>query len=274
VFREKVTYAIRNTQYEKKGATMIKGLYSAVSAMIMNAARQQTLSHNISNIQTPGFKSILTVAQDWLQNQSVYTNEYTTSDGSIDYIGLLGLGTQPGEDFINFEQGSLEATGNPLDFAIQGDGFFSVNTPDGQRYTRDGRFLRDADNTLVTVDGYQVLDDTGQPITLPDGDVSITADGTLNVNNTEVATLFIGVFADPAAELEHVDGNLFTGPAASTGDTQPQVVQGYVEASNANAAQLMTQMVEVARSYEAAQNLVRNQDELLGKTISSLGRIG
>ena len=252
---------------------MIKGLYSAVTAMVMNATRQQVLSHNISNMQTPGFKQILTTAEDFMQNQAVYSNDYS-ANGIINYLGVLGLGTQISDEYIDFEQGALQDTGNPLDLALQGNGFFTVDTPDGQRYTRDGRFLRDADNNLVTVDGYQVLDSAGQPIQLPDGDISVGPDGAINVNGNAVATLGIGVFANPETELQHTEGNLFTGPDASTGEDVPQIVQGYLEMSNANPSQLMTQLVEVARSYEAAQKLVQNQDELLGKTIASLGRIG
>ena len=252
---------------------MIKGLYSAVSALVMNAFRQQTISHNIANMQTPGFKQILASAGDFMQDQAVFTNG-NLSANKVEYVGTLGLGTQIGLEFIDYEQGALVSTDNPLDLALEGNGFFTVRTPDGDRYTRDGRFLRDSDNMLVTVDGYQVLDDAGQPIELPDGDVSVSSEGVISVNGEEVATLGIGVFEDPRAELEHTEGNLFTGPAASTGDEVPRVAQGYLESSNANPSQLMTQLVEVARSYEAAQKLVQNQDELLGKTIASLGRIG
>ena len=252
---------------------MIKGLYSAVSAMVMNAAPQQVLSHNIANLQTPGFKQVLTTVEDFMQNQSVYTSENSLNQ-SVDYIGTLGLGTQIGAEYIDFEQGALLDTGNPLDFALEGNGYFRVKTPDGNRYTRDGRFLRDADNTLVTIEGFQVLDDAGQAIQLPDGDISVGPDGALSVNGTAVAQLGIGVFANPDTDLQHTEGNLFTGPAASTSQDVPRVVQGYLEGSNANPSQLMTQLVEVARSYEAAQNIVRNQDELLGRTIASLGRIG
>ncbi len=252
---------------------MIKGLYSAVSAMVMNANRQQVISHNIANVQTPGFKQILTTAQDFMQNQSVYANGNLQAN-PVEYVGTLGLGTQLGEEFVDYGQGTMQSTSNPLDFALQGNGFFTVKTPDGNRYTRDGRFMRDADNTLVTVDGYQVLDDAGQPITVPDGEVSVTPDGAISVNGTVAATFGIGVFANPETELQHTEGNLFTGPAASTGEDVPQVVQGYLETSNANISQLMTQLVEVGRSYEAAQKMVRSQDELLGKTIASLGRIG
>lgn len=252
---------------------MIKGLYSAVSAMVMNATRQQVLSHNISNVQTPGFKQILTTATGFMQDQAAYSNGNLQAS-PIEFVGSMGLGTQIGQEFVDYGQGAMQNTGNPLDFALQGNGFFTVKTPDGNRYTRDGRFLRDADNTLVTVDGFQVLDDGGQPIELPDGEVSVSLEGILSVNGTEVATLGIGIFDDPEAELQHTEGNLFTGPAASTGEGVTQVVQGYLESSNANVSQLMTQLVEVGRSYEAAQKLVQNQDELLGRTIASLGRIG
>ncbi|HNK63000.1 MAG TPA: flagellar hook-basal body protein [Anaerolineales bacterium] len=252
---------------------MIKGLYSAVSAMVMNATRQQAISHNIANIQTPGFKQVLTTVQGFMQDQPVYTSGNLQST-IIEYVGNLGLGSQIGQEYVDYGQGAMQKTDNPLDLAFQGNGFFTVQTPDGNRYTRDGRFLRDAENNLVTVDGYQVLDDAGQPIQLPDGEISVAYDGAITVNGEAVATLGIGVFADPAAELQHTEGNLFTGPAASTGDEVPQVVQGVLEFSNANPSQLMTQLVEVGRSYEAAQKLVQNQDELLGKTIASLGRIG
>ena len=252
---------------------MIKGLYSAVTAMVMNAARQQTLSHNIANLQTPGFKQILNTVGDFMQNQGVYAKRNPGSN-TLGYVGALGLGTQIGAEYIDFAEGALQETGNPLDLALQGSGMFRVETPDGERYTRDGRFLRDADNNLVTVDGFYVLDDAGQHIQLPDGDVAVGPDGTITVNGENVAQLGIGVFANPETELRHTEGNLFTGPAASTGEDAPRVVQGYLESSNANPSQLMTQLVEVARSYEAAQKLVQNHDELLGKTIASLGRIG
>lgn len=252
---------------------MIKGLYSAVSAMVMNAARQQVLSHNIANMETPGFKQILTTISDFMPDHAVYVNG-PVGTNSMNYVGNLGLGSQLGHEFMDFTEGAFEQTDNPLDFAIQGNGFFRVQTPDGQRYTRDGRFLRDANNNLVTVDGYKVLDANGQAIQLPAGEVSVSSDGNIAVNGQQVAQLGFGVFQNPRTELQHTEGNLFTGPAASTSQDVPRVQQGYLEASNTNPSQVMTQLVEVARSYEAAQKLVQNNDELLGKSIPSLGRIG
>ena len=253
---------------------MIKGLYAAASAMVMNTDRQQTLSHNIANLDTPGFKQVLTSVEDFMQTPLIYSPGNILEDSKLNYVGNIGLGTMSGPELTDFSQGGLQTTNNDYDLAVDGSGFFRIGTPDGERYTRDGRFIRNADNNLVTVDGYSVLDDNGQPITLPGGGFQVSSDGTISVNGVESGKLGLATFADPAAELQRAAGNLFSGPAASTGEGTPQVVQGALEASNANPTQLMTQLVEVARSYEAASKMVENQDEVLGKTISVLGRIG
>jgi flagellar basal-body rod protein FlgF len=251
---------------------MIKGFYSAVSAMVMNANRQEILSHNIANMQTPGFKTILTTIEDFMNTPVVYSPGASLKESNLDYIGMLGLGVKNGIQLTDFSQGALLTTGNQLDMALQADGFFTISTPDGIRYTRDGRFLRDAQGTLSTVEGYQVLSVNGQPITLPDGDISVGPDGTLYSGTTTIAQLGIASFLDPEQELVRTKGNLFSGPAQSTGQGTPQVVQGALEGSNANPTSLMTDMSEIVRSYEMAQKMVQNEDELTGKTIASLGR--
>jgi flagellar basal-body rod protein FlgF len=252
---------------------MIKGLYSAVSAMVMNANRQEILSHNIANMQTPGFKTILTTVEDFMNTPVVYSPGASLKESTLDYIGRLGLGVKNGIQMTDFSQGALLTTGNQLDMALQAEGFFTVSTPDGIRYTRDGRFLRDAQSTLSTVEGYPVLAANGQPIRLPDGDISVGPDGTLYSGTTVVAKLGIATFKDPEQELVRTRGNLFSGPAQSTGQgAAPQVVQGALEGSNANPTTLMADMTEIVRSYEMAQKMVQNEDELTGKTIASLGR--
>jgi flagellar basal-body rod protein FlgF len=253
---------------------MIKGLYSAASAMIVGAARQQVIAQNIANLKTPGFKQVLTTVEDFMKTGVTYSPANILRDQSQRYIGSIGLGAETGPDFVDFTQGGLESTENLYDLAIQGNGFFRVSTADGTRYTRDGRFLRNTQNKLVTVEGYAVLNDSNQPITLPEGTLSVGQDGTLSVNGTVVTKLGISAFAKPETELNSDKGNLFAGPAQSTTQVNAQVAQGYLEMSNSNPSYLMTEMIQVARSYEAAQKMVQNQDELLGKTISSLGRIG
>ena len=253
---------------------MIKGFYAAVSSMIVNTYKQQVLSQNISNLQTPGFKQVLTTAKDFLETGVVYSPGNLLSDSRLTPIGQVGLGSDIGIERTDFTQGGMQSTENPFDLAIQGNGFFRIQTPEGIRYTRDGRFIRDAESNLVSVEGFKVLNANNQPIKLPVGNLSVAMDGTIEVNNQQVGKLGISVFADPWNELTPDGGNKYAGPRESTGTADWQIVQGYLEMSNSNPTYLMTEMIQVARSYEAAQKMVQNQDELLGKTIASLGRIG
>jgi flagellar basal body rod protein FlgG len=250
---------------------MSTSLYSAASAMEAALAYQRILAHNIANLNTPGYRAIAVSFDEFLRTQ--YNGQTAGSTPVAPFGNELGLGVQLGQGVTSFLEGSLQQTGNPLDFAISGDGFFHVQTPDGDRYTRDGRFLRNATGQLVTVDGHPVLDTNAAPITLPEGEVSLGPDGTLSVDGTRVAQLGIAAFAQPATDLVRGEGNLFTAQNPPTGAFQGSVSQGYVEGSNADAAQLTTQMMQLARFYEAAQTAVKNQDDLLGRTLSTLGNV-
>lgn len=253
---------------------MIKGLYSAVSGMIAHATRQQALAHNIANLQTPGFKQVLINVQDFWKTGVNYSPANLLKENRLPYIGDLGLGAETGPEFIDFTQGGLQSTDSPYDLGMQGNGFFRVQTANGVRYTRDGRFIRDTQNNLTTVEGLKVLNNANQPITLPEGIISVNETGVISINGATAATLGVSYFANPEAELTRDQGNLYAGPDQSTGEANYHIAQGYLEMSNANPSYLMTEMVAVARSYEAAQKMVQNEDELLGKVIASLGRIG
>ncbi len=250
---------------------MIKGLYSAASAMLANLYRHGLLAHNIANVDTPGFKQVLTSLDEFKETAMIYPPGPTAGFANLRWIGNFGLGVQNSADITDFLQGGLRHTGHTFDFAIQGAGFFRIQTPDGERYTRDGRFYRDVDGNLVTVDGYQVLDEGGQPINLPEGELSVSPEGVILVNGQIIATLGLAAFEDPSAELTRDGSNYFAAEGGPTSDAVGSIAQGYLEMSNANPAQLMTQMIAVARAYEAAQKMVQTQDELLGKAINSLG---
>jgi flagellar basal-body rod protein FlgF len=252
---------------------MIKGLYAAASAMITGVNRQQALSHDVANLDTPGFKQVLTSLQDFMNTRINVTNP-NDPNGSVSSIGQLGLGVESVPDTTDFTQGALQETGNPLDVALNGSGFFRIKTAAGERLTRDGRFVKDNQGNLVTVDGNYVLNSSGGNIKLGDGDVNIASDGTITVGGAAAGQLGIASYKDPAKELTRDKDNTFLAKGSATGTEKGSVVQNYLEGSNSNAAQLMSQLVEVTRSYEAAQQLVANQDELLGKSIASLGRIG
>lgn len=250
---------------------MIKGLYAAASAMLANLNRHGSLAHNIANLDTPGFKQLLVSLDEFIQTAVVYPPGPTSAPTPLQWVGNLGLGVESAPEVTDFTQGALRLTAQPLDLAIQGPGFFRLRTPNGERYSRDGRFLRDAQGNLVTVDGYFVLDENGQPIQLPDGTVSVSADGSISVDGRSVGRIGLAAFADPAAELRRDLPNTFAATGAPSSPERGTIAQGYLEMSNANPAQLMTQMVAVGRAYEAAQQMVQTQDELLGKAIATLG---
>jgi flagellar basal-body rod protein FlgF len=252
---------------------MIKGLYAAASAMLAGLARQQALAHNVANMDTPGFKEVLISLEDFAETPVVHPPGGASNLSGLRYLGSLGLGVESSPEETDFTAGGVKYTGEALDLAISGAGFFRVQTDAGERYTRDGRFSRDAQGQLVTVDGYRVLDDGGQPVELPEGPIYVQSDGTITVNGEAAARLGLAGFTDPAAELTRDLPNLFAAAGAPSSEELGTVAQGSLEMANVDPAQLMTQMVSVTRAYEAAQRMVQAQDELLGQTINTLGRL-
>jgi flagellar basal body rod protein FlgG len=250
---------------------MIKGLYSAASAMLARVNQQNVLAHNVDNMDTPGFRQVLLALDDFTRTSTLGASPGASTGR---YLGDLGLGVQTLAEEIDFTEGGLQFTGQPLDLAIQGQGFFRIRTPQGERYTRDGRFDRDAQGQLVTIDGYLVLSADGQPIVLDgEGEVTVGGDGTLFQDGQSAGRLGLVAFANPESELARSLPNLFSAAGAPSGEQLGVVSQGYLEASNVNPAQIMAQMTLIARNYEAAQQMVQNQDELLGRAINTLGRL-
>ncbi len=262
---------------------MIKGFYAAASAMVTNMRRQNVLTHNIDNLETPGFKQILTSMDDFITTPVSTTSRSVNlpdlpavlrSKGfnKLTRIGDLGLGVMSGEEKTDFGEGSVQITNRDLDVAVLGKGFFRVQTDAGERFTKDGRFIKDSTGILKTVEGYNVLAEGGGTITLPTGAIGIANDGQITVDGVDVAKLGIAYFEDPATSLTRDGANTFTGTGAQTGSTEVSVQQYALESSNADLTQIMTQMIQVNRAYEAAQRLVQQQDSLLGQSISTLGR--
>jgi flagellar basal-body rod protein FlgF len=257
---------------------MIKGFYAAVSAMLAGTARQETLAHNLANLDTPGFKQVLNTLDEFTQTNVVFSPGNISHSSTLKTVGKLGLGVALAPEITNFSAGALKLTGNKLDFAIQGEGFFRLQTPDGERYSRDGRFIVDAQGNLVNISGFKVLDENGQPITLPEGaSPEVSSDGTIRIDGQEIAQIGLALFADPENQLERDQFNTFRAlvPPQPPNEAlrRGSIHQGALEMSNANPAQLMTQMVMIVRSYEAAQQMAQLQDDLLGQTIRTLGQI-
>jgi flagellar basal-body rod protein FlgF len=264
---------------------MIKGLYAAASAMIVGMERQTIIGQNISNVDTPGFKTMLMSMNDWVKTavvpqkmngdtSSFFPTSYNSLiQNQLNYVGDLGLGTATSPEMLDYAQGGMQTTGETYDLAIEGQGFFHIQTPSGDRYTRDGRFLRDSEGTLTTVDGNKVLSIDGQSITIPDGDTKVGLDGKITVDDQEIAQIGVYNFDNLSTDIARDPSNLYVAIGSPTQTDIGNIRQGSLEMSNVNIAQMTTQMVSVARNYEAAQKMVTIQDGLLGKAISTLGHV-
>jgi flagellar basal-body rod protein FlgG len=254
---------------------MEPALWAAKTGLDAQQTQMGVTANNLANVATNGFKRSRAVFDDLLY-QNVTQVGASTSQTTYSPTGLqLGTGVRVVATERSYTQGSLDNTGNSLDLAIQGRGFFQVLQPDGTlAYTRDGNFSTNAQGQLVNSSGYQI-----QPgITIPTGAQSITigTDGTVSVQiagqsaPTQVGTLQLADFINPAG-LQTVGGNLLVESAASgtatTGNPgltgMGTLVQGSVEASNVNVVQEMVDMIETQRAYEMNSKAVQTTDQML-----------
>jgi flagellar basal-body rod protein FlgF len=226
--------------------------------MVAHQARIDILANNLANVDTPGFKAdVVTIDQSELP-QNLLSG--TSTPLSTVEVGRPGLDLAPG---------SLKSTGNPLDLAIVGAGLFVVDTPQGERYTRAGNFVRDAEGFLATSDGYRVLG-TGGPVRVPDGGLRVDANGRLGTGDS---LRFAG--SETFAGLVKAGGTLF---APAEGAPPPEelpeatVVQGHLEGSNVNVVMSMVGMLATMRTYEAYQKTIQALDQTVGQAANDLGR--
>jgi flagellar basal-body rod protein FlgG len=254
---------------------MEPALWAAKTGLDAQQTQMSVTANNLANVATNGFKRSRAVFDDLLY-QNVTQVGSPTSQTTYSPTGLqLGTGVRVVATERSYTQGSLDNTGNSLDLAIQGRGFFQVLQPDGTiAYTRDGNFQTNAQGQLVNSSGYQV-----QPgITIPTGAQSITigADGTVSVQlagsstPTQVGALQLADFINPAG-LQTVGGNLLVESAASGTPTTGNpgltgmgtLIQGSVEASNVNVVQEMVDMIQTQRAYEMNSKAVQTTDQML-----------
>jgi flagellar basal-body rod protein FlgG len=246
---------------------MIRSTYDAASAMMAQMARQLSISNNLSNVSTPGYKEETVAVDDF---REMYLNRLTGDDSAG--VGSLSTGVRLAMPVVNLSQGALSETGNPLDLAIAGNAFFGVQTPDGVQYTRNGSFQRNAEGQLVTGDGMHVLGQNG-PITIPDGEVWVGADGTISVDGTDIDTLQLTTFGDDPAITPVGNGRYTFEGEGSQSDTAG-VSQGYLEQSNVDLNKAMTEMLAASRSYSIAQKMLQLSDQTLGLAVNDLGKVG
>jgi flagellar basal-body rod protein FlgF len=227
---------------------MERGLYIAASGMLAEQVRQDLISHDLANASTPGYKADRTTTESF--------SEMLLRDASSGQtIGGLGLGARIDKQVTDLTPGPLRETGEPLDFAVQGDGFFAVRGADGVRYTRDGQFQVSGRGELVTTSGDAVLGAGGRPIRVGD-------DGTVAGNE-------IGVTQLDAAK--RAGENLFTGTAR--GASKATVRVGALEASAVDPITTMADMIGSLRAFEAGQRVITTIDSTLSKAANQVGAL-
>lgn len=217
------------------------------------------VAHNLANAATTGFR-----------REGVVFSEFVHAGGEGPPLSMARANTRA----VDLSEGDMTETGGTFDFAIRGDGFFLVETPDGQRLTRAGSFSPSAEGELVTPDGHRLLDAGGAPVAIPAGaaQVTLSADGTLSANGQTVATLGLWRPADPLT-LRHHEGTLFEAGATLPADGA-SVLQGRLEGSNVDPLSEVARMIAVQRAYEAGQSFLLREDERTRSVIETLGRRG
>jgi flagellar basal-body rod protein FlgF len=231
--------------------------YTALTRQSGLMREMQVVANNIANISTTGFR-----------REGVVFEEYITGgkDGPS-----LSMATGDAR-VIDLSQAGLSQTGGAFDFAIQGEGFFQVETPDGPRLTRAGSFTPSPTGELVTNDGFRLLDEGGAPVFIPTtaGQIAVAQDGTLSANGAPLAKIGLWQAGDPLT-LKHQAGTLFSANAAVPAEGA-KVMQGYLEDSNVNPVQEIARMIEVQRAYELGQSFMDQEDKRMRGVVDTLGR--
>ncbi|MCG3136642.1 MAG: Flagellar basal-body rod protein FlgG [Phycisphaerae bacterium] len=251
---------------------MIYGLWNSAAGMQANLYRQNVMANNLANIDTVGFKQDLAM----LMERPVESREEGTAPGPINrFFDRLTGGANVKPTIHNFAAGPVMPTGQPLDAMINGAGFFQVQTANGVRYSRDGRFTINGNGELVTVTGgHPVLSAGGAPITVPDGgQVIINAQGQLLQNETLVGQVGLVEFAD-TNKLRKIGGNLFIATEKATPQpaANPTLIPGAVEGSNFEPISGLVGMIEATRAFQMNASLLQLQDQTLGRAISDIAR--
>lgn len=242
----------------------MNGLFSALSGAKVQELYLSKVTNNLANVNTAGYKGDYPSFESFFASKGGGITIGKTASSSVSIVKL--------NEGIDIAQGSIKPTGNPLDLAIEGDGFFVVNTPQGQRYSRNGNFSLDSKGLLVTNGGFPLVGESGN-ISITGNDVVINDDGTVIVDGKSAGKLRL-VLIDDKDNLLKEGSNLFSLKRAST-MTEPQdykIIQGSLEMSNVNTIREMTRLITISRSYGAYQKMMQSIDDISGKTINKIGR--
>ncbi|GMO36141.1 MAG: flagellar basal-body rod protein FlgF [Termitinemataceae bacterium] len=281
---------------------MIRTWYTGASGMRSQQWKLDAVANNLANVDVDGYKKDVTTFKAFpemllrrMNDDGVYRQPFGSSDVAP-IIGKLGTGVELNELFTDFQQGAMKESGNDFDLALNGKGFFTVQTPHGERYTRNGTFHLGKEGYLETKEGYPVLGVNG-PLKVKANNFQVDKSGNVWINaeyadedlvdrerNTWDDTVLLDTLKivdfDLDRYLKKQGSNLYestdeSGEAQIVEDiTRPQVIQGFTEASNVNPVIEMVQMIEVNRAYEANQKVIQSGDSMLGTLLNQVARVG
>jgi flagellar basal-body rod protein FlgF len=235
---------------------MSSGIYLATAGAVAQSNALDATANNIANATTTGFQADRITFREALSGAK-------SPDGSLVSTGTTRVDTQ---------YGALSQTGNPLDLAIEGDGMFAVDTPNGARYTRAGNFRVDDDGTLVTVDGYAVRGEGGAHISIPaDAKVlGVSTDGEITADGESIGKLELTKFK--YSQLKREGGTLFNASGKPDATGEPPIVRnGMLEASNVNVVRGVVDLVKVSRTYESLMKVIQGYHDVESRAARDLG---
>jgi len=256
---------------------MVTGIDAAASGMISVLNMTDIIANNLANVSTNGFKELLPT----FKNIGDIALKEKSQDalGNSKSLGKLSMGSALDSALIDMRQGILKQTGNNLDFAIDGEGFFAVNNNGKEYYTRNGSFVLNNDGILSTKDGNPVLNEKGKTIKINTENTTfnkfeVKADGTLSLDGKQLDKLKIVSFQKPA-DLANVGNSLFTTVNGATpkGAANCKISQGYLESSNSGAIENMINTITASRTYESLSKVVKATEATLDKAVNEVGRV-
>ncbi len=251
---------------------MEPGAYAIVGSALLQQRRLELTANNLAQIGTPGYKTDVPIFR-------IYDNG-ASSEQSNQFNSAIAEQSAWKFTHIDFTQGDIKLTNNTLDLALNGDGFFVLQSPAGPLYTRSGRFTLNGDGTLIAPQGWPVLGTSGAPIRIPNADntsggIFINKSGQVIANDAVAGQIKIADFPKPYA-LEKKGFSSFAPVDRTLNPTVPSdttIFQGYIEGSNVSAIGEMTKLIEISRLYEAYQKMLQSFDEVENTAINDLGEV-
>jgi flagellar basal-body rod protein FlgF len=237
---------------------MDNAIYSTLTRQSGLMREMQLIANNIANAATTGFRQEGLVFSEYV-NRIEGGESLSMASASVRNTSML--------------QGSLTQTGGNLDLAIDGEGFFLIETPEGQRLTRAGHFMVSAAGDLVTADGFAVLDAGGAPLFVPPDavELAVSADGTISTAGLPLGQIGLVLPSDPLA-LQRETGTLFQSQEGVVPAETGRILQGFLEASNVDPISQIARMIQVQRAYEMGQSLMEREDERIRNAIKTFIR--